>query len=392
MSGTQENLEGFEWDATSAQMDFFGETADNPLVKAEEEEHEISFEEDKEKKIKKVAKEEEEKEHSFSFEENEEEEEGEEEEEEAEKTAKVGKVEKTNSNKSVVSSAKSVMTFLQEKGLVTLPEGTDFEKLSDTEAEDQLEDSWESSKEDYLKETLKKLPATVRNLIKIASDEGDVEGYLAKLAKESKTSLSADLDMDDEANQESALRKILAEEGVDANDIDDQIEFLKDKDRLEATSKRRFNKWLEKKEEADTNAVNAAKTAKTEAKAKIRENRDKIADLLSKSESISSLPISKEDIKDLPDYITAPAYDNTSNGTTISEFQKDLFEALKDQEKLVTLAKLLKSGFDFSSIEDKGASDATKKIKDKLHNQDTGGATQKRTKRIPTRLVDMIDD
>ena len=176
MSGTQENLEGFEWDATSAQMDFFGETADNPLVKAEEEEHEISFEEDKEKKIKKVAKEEEEKEHSFSFEENEEEEEGEEEEEEAEKTAKVNKVEKTNFNKSVVSSAKSVMTFLQEKGLVTLPEGTDFEKLSDTEAEDQLEDSWESSKEDYLKETLKKLPATVRNLIKIASDEGDVEG------------------------------------------------------------------------------------------------------------------------------------------------------------------------------------------------------------------------
>ena len=67
---------------------------------------------------------------------------------------------------------------------------------------------------------------------------------------------------------------------------------------------------------------------------------------------MGGLPISKQDKTILPTYISEPTVE-LQDGRYVSEMQADLFKVMADKDKIVLLAKLLKTDFYFSAIERK---------------------------------------
>ena len=64
----------------------------------------------------------------------------------------------------------------------------------------------------------------------------------------------------------------------------------------------------------------------------------------------NELRISKKESRELPDYITN-ANIETEDGRVTTGFYNDLSKALRDKNKILALAKIIKTDFDFSDIE-----------------------------------------
>lgn len=377
---TQKQHDDYEFDFSET-----GGELDTVKKEEKEEEEEEGVEKVEGKKTEAETK------HVFDFgnegEDDEEDEEDEDEEEEDNKSTK-SKATSKDSKQTAQLNSKGVLTFLKSKGLADFDEDLKIEDLSDDEAEDQLEDYIESSNEKYMAEQVAALPEIAKNIIKLANKGGDVNSYLATLAQSASTGITKDLDLSKETNQEKVMRVMLASEGKDAEEIQDEIDFLKEKDKLESSAAKRFEKWKKKQDNLETEAVEKQAKAVALEKENNRKYRTSLTEVLSKSKEINSFNITPIDKKELPTYIANPAYE-TPTGKVISEFQKDLFEAMKDDKKVIALAKILKSNFDFSKIAQKGASAASKEIKDIIQNKKE--ASDSRTKRTPKRLIDLLD-
>ena len=106
------------------------------------------------------------------------------------------------------------------------------------------------------------------------------------------------------------------------------------------------------------------------------------------------LPLSKQDKTSLPTYISEPNVE-LQDGRYVSEMQADLFKVMADKDKIVLLAKLLKTDFDFSAIERKKQTQAARGVREavervdrkELSNSESGG--HKSNKKA---LWDMLED
>lgn len=400
-------LHNFSWDDAPNLEGKFGAEFETQIEEnisntgdGNDENHDFNFgegsEEEQEQGKKPVGKkkEEEEEEETYQFgfgNETEEDEESEEEDEEEEKST-TSKEKETSSKKEKSAKAeklnsKGVLSFLKDKGLVELDESLNLDEMSEDEIEDQLEDVMDASNEAYFSEQVKDLPAVAKNLLKVAANGGDVNAYLATIASGVSSNLKKGMDLSTEANQELVMRNLLAKEGKDVEDIEHEIEFLKSKDRLASVAEKKYNKWEADVEKQEEELLEKETARKRQAKENVRKYRTELSDFLGKNKEVSSFSISVADKRELPAYIANPAYE-TPNGNSISEFQKDLFEVMKDNKKVVALAKILKSDFDFSKLIQKGANAALKDTKDKIQN---AKPTPSGRTREPKRLIDFLD-
>jgi hypothetical protein len=384
MSGTEKTIDQFAgWEDTSQQHDFFGETnlvedvvttvekddVVDPAKKAEEnakakEEQELIDEQFKEfSGVSKVSSEEDDDDNSS----------------------------KTEETASVVS-PKTTLAFLKERGLVDyeLEEG---QELSDEDADNLLEDSWEKSVEAEVEATIKDLPDELKQLIKFASKGGDVGELLGKMVQHATSGINKNSDISNEDVQVLAVTMDLRNQGYDQEYIDDQIEFLKEKDKLEGIAKKSFDKIVAEQENETANQVQRQKEAIEYRKKQAREYKSNITTHINSLEDAGGLPISKQDKSILPTYISEPTVE-LQDGRVVSEMQADLFKVMADKDKIVLLAKLLKSDFDFSAIERKKQSQAARGIKDEIQRADktqrisNSGGGQKPNKKA---IWDMID-
>lgn len=397
-------LNNFSWDDAPNLEGKFGADFETQIEEnisnagdGNDENHDFNFggssEEEQEQEKKPVTKkkeEEEEENYQFGFG-NETEEDEEEEDEEEEKPAnskeKETSTQKEKSAKAEKLNSKGVLSFLKDKGLVELDESLNLDEMSEDEIEDQLEDVMDASNEAYFSEQVKDLPAVAKNLLKVAANGGDVNAYLATIASGVSSNLKKGMDLSSEANQELVMRNLLAKEGKDVEDIEHEIEFLKSKDKLASVAEKKYNKWEADVEKQEEDLLEKETARKRQAKENTRKYRTELSDFLGKNKEVSSFPISVADKRELPAYIANPAYE-TPNGNSISEFQKDLYEVMKDNKKVVALAKILKSDFDFSKLVQKGANAALKDTKDKIQN---AKPTPSGRTREPKRLIDFLD-
>lgn len=396
-------LNNFSWDDAPNLEGKFGADFETQIEEnisnvgdGNDENHDFSFgegsekEQEQEKKpVTKEKEEEEEEDYQFGFGNETEEDEEEDEEEEKPKNSKEKETstQKEKSAKAEKLNSKGVLSFLKDKGLVELDENLNLDEMSEDEIEDQLEDVMEASNEAYFSEQVKDLPAIAKNLLKVAANGGDVNAYLATVASGVSSNLKKGMDLSSESNQELVMRNLLAKEGKDAEDIEHEIEFLKSKDRLASVAEKKYNKWEADVEKQEEELLEKETARKRQSKENTRKYRTELSDFLGKNKEVSSFPISVADKRELPAYIANPAYE-TPNGNSISEFQKDLYEVMKDNKKVVALAKILKSDFDFSKLIQKGANAALKDTKDKIQN--TKPTPSGRT-REPKRLIDFLD-
>jgi hypothetical protein len=362
MSGTEKTIDQFAgWEDTSQQHDFFGET--NLEVDAVD----IALKDDV-KTEEAIAKEKEEKEEQeliddqfSSF----------------EKPSKVTDEDDDSDDKSTSSDKKEPVTnvnnkqtleFLKEKGLVDyeLEEG---KELSEEEAEHLIEDSWEKALEAEVEATIKDLPQDIKDLIKFASKGGDVGELLGKMVQHATSGITKNSDIENEDVQVLAVTMDLRNQGYDQEYIDSQIEFLKDSNKLGLISKKSFDKIVEQQEAETAGQVQRQKESSELRKKQAREYKTNITTHINSLNEMGGLPISKQDKTTLPTYISEPNVE-LQDGRFVSEMQADLFKVMADKDKIVLLAKLLKTDFDFSAIERKKQTQAARGVREAVERSD----------------------
>jgi hypothetical protein len=161
----------------------------------------------------------------------------------------------------------------------------------------------------------------------------------------------------------------LKNQGYDQEYIDSQIEFLKDSGKLETISKKSYDRIVAEQEKETAGQVTRQKEVVENRKKQAREYKTNITSHINSLNEAGGLPISKQDKAALPTYISEPTVE-LQDGRYVSEMQADLFKVMADKDKIVLLAKLLKTDFDFSAIERRKQTQAARGIKEAVERVD----------------------
>jgi len=356
----------FEWEDPTTSEDFFA-MVDGEGSTTEDETPAGDEDQTPEKKKEPVEEDEEDEEDDlFSKVESTTEDDDPEEDEETEK----GSEKKTKTPKAEGVSTVNTLNFLKEKGLVSF-ELEDEEELTEELAEELLEDSYDAAVEERIVAKLDALPEDVKNLIQFTLKGGSLNAYLDQVV-DNTVEFDEDLDLTDVKNQEAIMREVLALEGEDDEDeIEEKIEYLKDKGTLEAAAQKKFQKYLNHKKQVEQEALAKQAQAREQAKKIERENKKSLSNFLSSNKELSGLPVSRKDKTELPNYIYGRTVE-LENGNRITEMQKELFYELpKNTAAMSQLAILLRTRnadgtFNFDAIAKKSETTVIREIKDKV--------------------------
>ena len=400
MGTEKETIDQFAgWENPSQQHDFFGETnlQDNVDVVTQALEDDATLTPEEKEKAKAQPKPVDEQKiideqfKSFETPSNEVEEE-EEEDEDVDNPGQEGKAQKASNNGTV--NSKSTLAFLSEKGFINF-EAEEGKELTEEEAANVLEDSWENSIEEGIEDSIKGLPAEIQDLIRVASKNGDYKTLMQKMASGSNSGFDATSDIETEEVQILAITEDLRNQGYDAEEIETQIEFLKEKDKLATMGKKAFDKLVAKKEQDRKAYVKQVADQKETVKKNARDYKANLITHISAIDEVKGLTLNKKDKETLPSYISDPTV-QLQDGRVISELQADLFKVMADKDQIVLLAKVLKSGFDFSSLERKAVTTEARNLKGNIQNQkDVTGtlASSSPSKKAQKKAVwDYLDD
>ena len=251
---------------------------------------------------------------------------------------------------------------MKEKGVlgsIEIPEEDleedDFVKLYEEEIDNRISETFEGFFEE--------LDDDAKAFLKHKKDGGNTSSFFNML-KDSSSIPKGDLD--DIAYQKMISKHYLkVVENLDPEDIDDKITWLEETGKLEkyATKYDKKVKSLSEKQRKDVEIQrkNNIKQQDDNAKLFIKE----IKDTLKESDTILKFNITKTDEKELTSYITEPQI-KVGKNKYVTGLQDGLKKIMKDNEKLILLAKLIKSNFDISSIETKVNTEKTIEMKKKL--------------------------
>lgn len=270
---------------------------------------------------------------------------------------------------------KSVVSFMKDKGVLEyeLEEG---EQLTNQVAEELFEDSIEDAAETRIQEIIQDLPDVVKNLVNFSRTGGDVQQFLGKLVQGNATSINENIDLESEDNQILVIKNRLKQDGYDDDFIDLNIQNLKDSNKLKSQSEKSLQVLTQRQQEVNKQEVENQRKLQVQAKERKRAFKKELSDFIDTSKEINSVKLTKKDKTGLASYISDDTV-KLDNGRNITPMQSDLMEALKDKEKTVILAKLLKNGFDFKDIIKEGKTKAVKEVKNEL--QRTKTLTPKKT-------------
>ena len=215
------------------------------------------------------------------------------------------------------------------------------------------------------------------------------------MASGSNSGFDATSDIETEEVQILAVTEDLRNQGYDAEEIETQIEFLKEKDKLATMGKKAFDKLVAKKEQDRKAYVKQVADQKETVKKNARDYKANLITHISAIDEVKGLTLNKKDKETLPSYISDPTIE-LQDGRVISELQADLFKVMADKDQIVLLAKVLKSGFDFSSLERKAVSKEARDLKGNIQNQKevTGAlSSSSPSKKVQKKAVwDYLDD
>lgn len=370
-------LDNFSWDDGGG-IDFFGEVT----TKSEKVE-EIPIEETKKDTPEKEKPEEEEEVNLFGdFDE----------EENKEVPKEETRKEEVETSTSSSDSLKT-LEFLKISGALEVSE-EDLEEFKSLDEEDQkqvVKDYFEEAVENRFTESIKELPESVKNIVKYAVNGGNITNLLNNMFKNRANGVSEDIDIEEESSQITVVKQKLIEEEYDEDYITSQIEYLKDSGKLKVTASKYFEKY-----KADKLANESREVRRLEEERKLNKQRQidfrkDLAQYVSSNEDIKGFKLSKKDVAEIPEYISAQSI-KLQNGTVTSPFYKDFLEAMKDKDKLVVMATLLRNNFDFTSLQKSIGTKVTKTLKENLQNQKATQSIKSNagSSQTPKRLIDLI--
>lgn len=263
---------------------------------------------------------------------------------------------------------------LKEKGVfqnVEIKEGEDiteekFFELQEGEIEARVEETFEAFFEE--------MDEDGKDFLKFKKAGGKTVDFLAIYGA---TVDLAKFDEDDAEQRQQILTYYLTTvEQLDAEELKDRLQYLKDN----GSEKKYAKKWFDNIKETEEKQRKAL--IETEEKAQIaRENKAKkfnteLVQVLSKTESVGVFPISKTEHKELGDYFTKPVV-KVGKNRYIPQIQADLAKVLRAEDEetkkdLLILGKLLKNKFNVKDLVDKVETKVAKSVKSKLQETKRG--------------------
>jgi dihydroneopterin aldolase len=186
-----------------------------------------------------------------------------------------------------------------------------------------------------------------------------VQEYLQRFANEQ---IVENVDLSVEENQERVFRLYLAKTGMDEDEIQDQLNYARDNDRLEAYSQKYHVKLIEKMQQ-ERAALAQESEARVQAMRQKEEEREQLyADVLDgaiASGSIEGYPINEQAASELFDFVLSKPH-VLPNGQRISDFEYKLAKMRQeDPSKFLAVAKLVQSDLDLTPVKRKAVTEET---------------------------------
>ena len=272
---------------------------------------------------------------------------------------------------------------LIKAGMLELEEGEDPEQVEWTEQTflDKMEQTIEKKAWDTLESIAMETygEAGVKLVEDLFINKVPVNEYLTMFRNEE---IVSNINLENEGNQERVLRLYLAKTGMEEEEIEDQIAYAKDNDRLAAYAKKYHGKLLERMElERQTMAEESAARVQA-AQQKEQERQQTYASVLEKSikeGSIEGYPINENSAGELFDFVLSKSV-QLPNGQRISEFEYKLATMRQeDPSKFLAVARLVQNNLDLTPIKKKGVSEETNSIFNELRTKNKKPAKSSRS-------------
>ena len=199
-------------------------------------------------------------------------------------------------------------------------------------------------------------------------------------------------DIDNENYQEQVIKHGMQLEGYDQEDIEDKIEWLKEGAKL----KRHAQKYEAKLDKANAAQKERMLEQQQQQALEAKKQREKLSEdlksRLDEADTIGQFTFSKQDKKHLHAYMTRPKV-KVGKDNYMTQMQADLQGVFQDPEKILIIAKLLRSNFDVSDVIRSTETKVTRKTKDKIERKSTNlKSSNSSTGRRKKALFEYFDD
>lgn len=243
-----------------------------------------------------------------------------------------------------------------------------FFELQEKEVEARVQEAFEGFAES--------LDEDAKAFIQFKKNGGSTQDFFKVYGDAGSINLEA-IDISEDEGQD-AIIKLYAKsyEGLDEDEISDKIDWLEENGKKEAYAKRYASKLKEedaKRKELLMEQHTLAMKEREKATTKFQNNLEKE---LQQVEEVGSFKFNKTDKKELFSYITKPSV-KVGKNKYVTQFQSDLSDTFKaegeeSRQKLLLLAKLLKSNFDVKDLVESTKTKVVREAKSKLQQAKLG--------------------
>lgn len=169
------------------------------------------------------------------------------------------------------------------------------------------------------------------------------------------------LDLSEESNQERVVKTALAEQGFEPEDVETEVERLKNYGDLEAVATK-YNKVLVKKQAAKMKEMEEHAQQEQERKAAFKnqyiQNVQSTLQEKLKEKEFDGIPLNPKLANELQDYLLVDKY-KTASGETLTDFDRTILELKKPENhptkvKVALLLKILEKDPNLSTIQKSG--------------------------------------
>ena len=280
------------------------------------------------------------------------------------------------------------LRFLRDKGLISFEDEELSQENFDTD--EFVEAKFEESINNKLEELLSGLPPGLKDMIKYSANGGDFMEVVQDLTVGSE--LSLDLTLESEEEQKNVVRTLLKKEGKSLDEINSYIEFLEFKGRLETEAQSKYEKYIIEEETREEKRLEKLKQDRIDRQQKIESDKNTLGEFLkTKPQILGHVKLNRSEIKELPGYMYEPTV-KLQDGRVTTKFNFDLVESLKDKEKSLLLAKIVKSDFNMKdfmqTLETKVINNIENSLQDKTFGKESGSSQS--NKQPKTHLVDFL--
>ena len=252
---------------------------------------------------------------------------------------------------------------LKDVGVLENVEIPEDEEITQEKLIELQEQEIESRVEEAIEGFMGELDDDGKAFLKFKKEGGDTRQFF-EMMKE--TSELPQGDIDDEYFQKKVTKYYLKTvDNMDDEDVEDRIAWLEETGKLERYAERYNNKLQTIKEKKEQEAVERQKQLAKQQEKDRMAFISTLKDTLSNTDSIKDFPITKQEKKELVDFITKPTI-KVDKSKYVSGFSKAINEVTNDPQKLILLAKLLKNDFDISDVIKQTETKEVKKLKNNI--------------------------